>query len=124
MTPFEFDPPPHRMSEVAEGDVLAAIGRLSFRFARTMPQWPHEYTVRNRSDPDQHKAYMALYDAIKEHGVVERFTGTGKPSFKRYLYAGDGYRYWFENQDRNMSRIINRNLVEDAEKLRARGLIS
>jgi len=42
----------------------------------------------------------------------------------QYLYAGDGWRYWFENPNRATSKIINRNTIENTEKLRERGLIS
>jgi hypothetical protein len=104
-------------------EVLLAIGKLSFRIAKSMPQWPHEYTVRNH-EPTLHEAYLTLYRAIERHGIAERFSGTKRPSMKLYLYPGDGYRYWFENPSPQTSKIINRNTIENADKLRKAGLIS
>ena len=60
---------------------LAIIARLSFRFAKTMPQTPHEYTVRT---PETEAAYVAIYDAIQRDGVDERYNGRKK----KYLYPG------------------------------------
>jgi len=51
-----------------------------------MPEIPHEYVVRS---PDSEAAYVALFNAIMEHGVCERWAGRDK----RYLYPGDGWRY-------------------------------
>jgi len=50
------------------------------------PKFPHEYVVRS---PDSEAAYVALFNAIMEHGVCERWAGRDK----RYLYPGDGWRY-------------------------------
>jgi hypothetical protein len=81
-------------------DLLAIIARLSWRPARTMPQIPHEYTVRHEAaDPAD---YWALHRAIARYGVIERWhggymdgntpivRGRGRPG----LYPGDGWRYW------------------------------
>ena len=46
--------------------IRAVIESLSFRVARTMPEIPHEYVVRG---PDNEAAYVALFNAIMEHGV-------------------------------------------------------
>jgi hypothetical protein len=47
---------------------------------------------------------------------------------RRYLYPGDGWRYWHMAKDLSGSpgpdnRIINRNRVEDAARLREAGII-
>lgn len=92
-----------------------------------MRQIPHQYTVREEAD------YWALHAAIAEHGVIERWhgrrvcgagpieRGRGRPGL--YLYPGDGWRYWYMSPAPT-SRIINRNRVEEAERLRRAGLIS
>jgi hypothetical protein len=67
--------------------ILAVIGRLQFVFAKTMPENPHEYTTPR---PENEVAYLALYDAVKERGQWEKW---GKNRY-RYLYPGDGWRYW------------------------------
>jgi hypothetical protein len=112
-------------------EILVIIGRLPFRLAKTMPQIPHQYTVKQEAADEAD--YVALHDAIRTHGIIERWhggwvqgskpltPGRGKPM--RYLYPGDGWRYWYMSELPG-SRIINRNRVEDAERLRQEGLIS
>src|SRR5262245_17415025 len=50
-------------------EILAVIGRLSFRVAKTMPQIPHQYTVRQEAAAEAD--YVALHRAIREDGVIE-----------------------------------------------------
>lgn len=76
-------------------DASTAINRLSFRFASSMPQIPHEYTCRPGAAIDAD--YVALFMAIMESPVIAAWQGT-KGNIKnqkplRYLHAG-GYWYW------------------------------
>ena len=64
--------------------IRAVIESPSFRLARTMPEILHEYVIRS---PDNEAAYVALFSAIMEGGVFERWAGRDK----RYLYPGDGW---------------------------------
>jgi hypothetical protein len=59
------------------------IDALSFCFARTMPEIPHEYTVRSSENETD---YVALFNAIQEDGRTERYRGLQR----KYLYQGDG----------------------------------
>jgi hypothetical protein len=115
------------MAEVQMAEILAVIGRLSFQFAHTMADLPHEYTVRRKAQDDAD--YVALYEAIMAHGVLERWRGKKA----RYLYPGDGWRYWSMSARRSnkegrhpleISRHINRHRLEETAKLRAAGLIT
>jgi len=100
-------------------EVLAVIARLSFRAAKPFTRWgkpqiPHEYTVRNPEVPEAEQNYVALWNAIDAGGVIERF---GRYR-RRYLYPGDGRKYWFMSQLYDAggavhSTIINRMLIED-----------
>jgi hypothetical protein len=97
--------------------IRAVIDSLSFRFAKTMPEIPHEYVVRS---PHNEAAYVALFSAIMEHGVNERWEGRRK----RYLYPGDGWKYWAMTTRLQESRVINRMKIEDdLERLRREGQI-
>ena len=88
------------------------IDSLSFRFARTMPEIPHEYVVRG---PDNEAAYVALFNAIQNDGVPERYRGRKK----KYFYPGDGRKYWAMTTFLSMSRVLNRMKIEDdLERLR------
>ncbi len=103
-------------------DILAVIGRLSFRFAKTMPWIPHEYTLsKEQSTRELELAYSTLLTTIQRDGVQEWF---GKNNLRRYLYPGDGWRYWvYGPNPKNGESCINRNTLANAQKLRARGIV-
>ncbi len=99
--------------------ILATIARLSFRFAKTMPELPHEYTERRRAADDAD--YVALYEAIMHDGVIQWW----RRKHARYLYPGDGWVYWSMSAKRSdahawhplaISRHINRQRIEDMRK--------
>jgi hypothetical protein len=95
--------------------ILQVIGQLSFRVAKTMPEIPHEYTVRDEANEE---AYVALFQAIAADGVFERWRGRKK----RYLYPGDGWKYWAMTSAVWHSRILNRmRIADDIDRLRAEG---
>jgi hypothetical protein len=83
------------------------LSRLTFVFAKTMPNTPHEYVVRS---PENKADYVALFRAVQEHGKDERF----QKRRYRYWHAGDGWKYWAMTTDERQSRIINRAKVDDA----------
>lgn len=84
-------------------DILAVIDRLDWTFAKTMPENPHEYTIRDKArDPAD---FARLYAAIEEHGSWERWNGRRY----RYLYPGDGWRYWILGS--RYSFLVNRARV-------------
>jgi len=83
-------------SPVFHGNILGVIRRLDFVFAKTMPENPHEYTVRLRAVADAD--YVALYDSIMREGIIAFWRGCEgkikKPRPARYLCPGDGWWYW------------------------------
>lgn len=79
-----------------------AVARLTFVFAKTMPQWPHWYVKRS---PENEEIYVALFRAIQEHGYVQPFRGVPR----RYLELGDGFKYWAMTTRLELSKIINRD---------------
>ena len=95
------DPQPHACA-------LALIEQLAFRAAMTMAHVSHEYTVRDRYDDAREAAYVGLFDLIKAYGVIERHQGHER----RYLYPGDGRKYWAMTDVEPESRMINRMRVE------------
>ena len=70
-----------------------------------MPETPHWYVVRS---PANEADYVALFHAIREKGVDERF---GSRRY-RYWYPGDGFKYWTMTTDVRRSHIINRAKVD------------
>jgi hypothetical protein len=103
-------------------DILAVIGRLLWRRARPKDRWgrpqvPHEYTVRS---PQTEADYVALFTAIQGSEVFERYSGRRK----RYLYPGDGNKYWAMTTSIAQSTVLNRMRIEDdLDRLRREGQI-
>ena len=86
------------------GDILPVIERLRFKFASSMPQIPHEYTLRLETECDAD--YVALYDAVMQSDIIAAWQGT-KGNIKnqkplRYLHAG-GYWYWSMSSRRTVA---------------------
>src|SRR5258708_31114104 len=83
-----------------------AITILSFRFAKTMPDCPHEYAVRS---PENEQEYVRMFEAVRQHGTWQRWRGRKR----QYWYAGDGYKYWVMTDKVQYSRILNRTRVDE-----------
>jgi hypothetical protein len=82
------------------------LSRLTFKFAKTMPDIPHEYTVRTTANEAD---FVALFRAVRENGVWEKWGGRRY----RYWYAGNGFKYWAMPDDLPRCQVINRAKVED-----------
>ena len=65
-----------------------------------MPEWPHEYLVRDRVDA---QLFESLVRHIREHGTEGRF-------YRRVLtyFAEDGLLYWTMGEPIEETTIINR----------------
>ena len=81
------------------------LSRLTFKFAKSMPETPHWHVVRTRANEAD---YVALFHAIQEKGVQEKF---GKRRY-RYWRPGDGFKYWTMTTDVKQSHVINRAKVD------------
>ncbi len=85
--------------------VLDFINRSAWTFAKTMPQWPHYYIVReNCNDED----FVELVKYIRENGHPENY-------YKRvliYCQIGD-WVYWTMGDPIEETTIINRCKPED-----------
>jgi hypothetical protein len=99
-------------------DFKKFIGMRRWRFAKTMPQWPHEYTVRRFDDPQEDQAlFEEAVVFIRARGRRRNFKPTGKSSV--YLDV-DGRQYWTMGAPVGATIIINRAWVDWRERL-ARG---
>lgn len=77
-----------------------------FKFAKSMPKIPHEYSHRDTWEVDSDFCDVVLF--IRENGVKERFW---KKEFTYYYY--NGYKYWTMGNpvsytDRTKTFILNR----------------
>jgi hypothetical protein len=81
-------------------ELLAFVRQAPFRFAKTMPEIPHEYTTRKETDEADFERFV---QAIRELGYRAKF---GKNAYT-YLDLG-GYRYWTMGWPVAKTIVLNR----------------
>jgi hypothetical protein len=88
------------------------ISSSKWTYAKTMPEWPHEYLVRDRVD---RVLFEALARHIRQHGIEQRF-------YQRVLtyFAEDGLLYWTMGEPIEETIIINRCKEEGSYENRLR----
>jgi hypothetical protein len=93
-----------KMIEIPQA-ILDFIANNTWTFAKTMPQWPHCYIVKDRVDQ---KMFVQFVTFIREHGYKAKWH-TQK---NIYLNIGD-YKYWTMGAPIEETTIINRALLVD-----------
>jgi len=96
---------------VALPDVLREfIGSSKWTFAKTMPEWPHEYILRERVDEN---LFVQLVLHIRAHGYQGKFYQ------QSYTYFDDGgMAYWTMGESPEETTIINRCRKENLYEYR------
>ena len=86
-------------------DLRTFVDTQLWTFAKTMPEWPHEYIVRDRVDEE---LFERLVVHIRAHGVEGRF-------YERVLtyYEEAGRVYWTMGAPLSDTTIVNRCRRED-----------
>ena len=81
------------------------IDSVQWTFAKTMPEWPHEYIVRDRVDEN---LFMMLAQHIRSQGYEAKF-------YERTLtyYDNAGMVYWTMGEPIGETTIVNRCRKED-----------
>jgi len=93
---------PDQPSGWTEADFHAFVDRHHWQFARTMPENPHEYTLRrNAASAD----FTAAVRFIRERGCLEEYRGR----LYKTLYCGD-HKYWTMGAPLQETDLINRKL--------------
>ena len=73
------------------------IAQQTWTFAKTMPEIPHEYVVRDRLSAEDKKVFDAFDDHVESAGYTAVFYE------REYTYLDvSGYKYWV------MGNILNR----------------
>ena len=88
----------------------AFIEEQQWTFAKTMPEWPHEYIVRDRVDE---QLFVELVGHIRTHGRRRRF-------YERVIvyYEEAGLVYWTMGAPLAETIIVNRCRTEDTYESR------
>jgi len=98
-----------KFTKLAE-NLKAFIESVQWTYAKTMPEWPHEYIVRDRVDEDM---FIKLVEQIRNYGYERKFYS--KPIT---YYDHDGMTYWTMGAPIEETIIINRCQKEDTYERR------
>ena len=102
-------PERHKMERLNE--ILTNFIEIEkWTFAKTMPEWPHEYIVRVRVDE---ALFVELVLHIRKHGYEGKFY-----SRKMVYFDQDGYTYWTMGSQIEETIIINRTLSDNSYEQR------
>ena len=98
-------------------DVEAArayIAAVRWKFAKTMPDWPHEYTVKNWR-PDLAADFEAFCRLIKAEGFVEPWPPQpAQPIYHNHYLVIDGWKYWAMGTDGDRGPVEGLTVINRA----------
>ena len=96
-------------------DARAYIASVRWQFAKTMPQWPHEYTVRAWR-PDLEQEFIEFVVLIRRDGVVKAWPpDAAEPRYHHAYLELDGWEYWTMGSPIPETTLINRALPKPAD---------
>ena len=94
-------------------DARDYIAEVRWQFAKTMPQWPHEYTVREWR-PDLEATFEAFAALTRSDGVVKPWPADSPaPRYHHRYLAIDGWDYWIMDGPIAETEVINRARLDD-----------
>lgn len=85
---------------------------VTWTFAKTMPEWPHEYIVRKNVNED---LFMQTVIHIRQNGYVGKFYENDIIYFE-----DDGLIYWTMGNPMDETTIINRTKKENSYENRSK----
>lgn len=92
-------------------DARHYITDVRWQFAKTMPQWPHEYTVRAWR-PDREDDFIALVVLIRRDGEVKPWPkDASRARYHNTYLVIDGWQYWTMGAPVEDTTVINRARV-------------
>ena len=96
-------------------DARTYIAEVRWQFAKTMPRWPHEYTVREWR-PDLEREFLEFVVLIHRDGVVKPWPrDAATPRYRLTYLELDGWEYWSMGAPVPETTVINRALLAQAE---------
>ena len=84
-----------------------AMIRAEWTFAKTMPQWPHEYTLRKKWD--DHNEFERAVAFIRDNGYRETFKPTGHEYTR---FDVNDQKYWTITGKPEITILINRAKID------------
>jgi hypothetical protein len=96
-------------------DARAYIAKVRWQFAKTMPQWPHEYTVREWRQ-DLEREFFEFVALIRRDGIVKPWPpDVATPRYHHTYLELDGWEYWSMGVPIPETTLINRALLTQPE---------
>lgn len=94
------------------GDARNYIATVRWQFAKTMPQWPHEYTVRSWH-PELEDTFVSFAALIRRDGQRKPWPkDSDSPRYYHAYLVIDGWQYWTMGAPLEETTVINRARVE------------
>lgn len=94
-------------------DARRYVSMVRWQFAATMPQWPHEYTLR-RWRSELAREFEAMVRLIREKGVAKPWPkGAAVPRYHHTYLELDGWQYWTMDEAVAETTLINRCRVDE-----------
>lgn len=88
------------------------VAHVHWRFAVTMPQWPHEYTVRDW-EPSREDEFESFVRLIREQGERRPWPrGATVPKYHNIYFELDGWQYWTMGAPISETTVINRARID------------
>lgn len=95
-------------------DVARFVERSRWRFASTLPWWPHSYTVRDwHREAGTEADFERVVALVREHGTPGRF-GQREFVYLHVTVGGERWRLWSMGAPVEETTVLNRARV-DAE---------
>jgi hypothetical protein len=93
-------------------DARSYIAKVRWQFGETMPQWPHEYTVRKWL-PELEDEFFDFVALIHRDGIVKPWPADAAiPRYHHTYLEIDGWDYWTMGEPIPETVLINRALVD------------
>jgi hypothetical protein len=107
-TSYTFDEVDDVDEEFGFDEARAYIAEVRWQFAKTMPQWPHEYTVRDWR-PELEGTFEAFAGFTRSEGVVKPWPADSPtPRYHHRYVEIDGWDYWIMDGPIEETGVINR----------------
>jgi len=108
-----YDVDDRRVRPFTLDDARHYIDEVRWQFAKTMPQWPHEYTVSDWR-PELREMFLDFVRLIRTDGVVKPWPADSpKPRYHHTYLEIDGWDYWTMGDPVDDTELINRARVGD-----------
>jgi hypothetical protein len=97
-------------------DVEAWIARRRWQYARTMPRWPHEYTIRHWI-PGGEREFDRMVQHVRDVGTLRYWPPTGSAKEVIPHLDVDGQGYWTQGDPVGICQVINRAVIPDEDEI-------